>query len=219
LSCMVRADFRGSLWPAQSRAKVVFCSGERICAEHIARRLFGRRLATWQYASLAGAPDAAMVEVGTYNGGLYLELSDPMDHEYHGVWLIERQGGHLTIINDGFHIHRPVMQRRGIGLRIFARQLHTATAFGVKHIRTRAGRRGGENGYYTWPRFGFDGPLPEAIRPKLPIGLEHARTVLDLMECEKGRLWWREHGVTIDVVFDTGSGSRSRRTFARYLAG
>ena len=87
----------------------------------------------------------------------------------------------------------------------------------MARIETTAGRRCGENGYYTWPRLGFEGPLSPRIERKLPPGLEHARTVLDLMACEKGRLWWSEHGETICVAFDLNVGSRSRDVFTRYL--
>jgi hypothetical protein len=58
--------------------------------------------------------------------------------------------------------------------------------------------------------------LPATLRRKLPLGLDHAHSVLDLMECEKGRLWWREHGTTIRVVFDLAFDSRSRETLERY---
>ena len=123
----------------------------------------------------------------------------------------------LVLVKDGFHIHVEDMRRRGLGLRIFHRQLENAKTLGIRRIETIAGRRDGENGYYTWPRFGFDGPLPEKIKEKLPLGLEHAHSVLDLIDCEKGRLWWREHGDTIDVAFDVAEGSRSRKVFERYV--
>ena len=37
------------------------------------------------------------------------------------------------------------------------------------------------------------------------------------MESEKGRLWWREHGTTIDVTFDVADQSRSQKAFERYV--
>ena len=121
------------------------------------------------------------------------------------------------IVKDGFHILLRRMRRKGLGLRIFHRQLENAKALGVSRIETRAGRSNDENGYYTWPRFGFDGPLPEQIVENLPLGLEDARNVLELMGCEKGRLWWKEHGETVDVAFDLTDGSRSWEAFQRYV--
>ena len=109
------------------------------------------------------------------------------------------------------------MQRRGLGLQMFYRQARNAADLVVDRIETVAGRNNGENGYYAWPRYGFQGPLPASVRHLLPVGLECSHTILDLMLCEKGRDWWREHGVTTAVRFDLVPGSRSRRTLARYV--
>ena len=204
-------------WSAHSRAEVVFLSGERQAAERAARRLFDLALLPREYAGLAGAPDDAQVEVGASGGKLYVELHDPVAAAYRGHYYLYRKKAVVVLQNDGFHIHLRAMRRRGLGLRMFYRQARNAAALGVGRIEALAGRRGDENGYYTWPRFGFDGPLPASIRRLLPVGLERSRTILDLMSCEKGRSWWEEHGVTIRVSFDLASGSRSQCTLARYV--
>jgi hypothetical protein len=207
----------GGLWPARSRAEVSFLAGEQGDVERIARRLFGGPLRRWQYAGLAGAPDGARVELGTYDGQLYLETSEPVANRYRMVHLARRTKAHLVILVEGFHVQVQNMQGRGLGLRIFHRQLANAQALGVDRIQAIAGRRHDENGYYTWPRFGFDGALPGKIRANLPLGLEDIRTVLDLMASEKGRRWWQQHGGTIRVTFDLADCSRSRKVFQRYL--
>ena len=207
----------GGLWPARSRAEVKFCLGERREVQRTTLRLFGRLFQRWEYAGLAGAPDDARVELGTWEDELSLELGDPINNSYRGYLYVRRRRAALVMFNAGFHILYTRMQRRGLGLRIFHRQLENAAALGVARIEAVAGRRGDENGYYTWPRFGFEGPLPGKIQGDLPPGLEHVCTVLDLMESEKGRLWWREHGCTIRVAFDLADGSRSREVFRRYV--
>jgi hypothetical protein len=95
--------------------------------------------------------------------------------------------------------------------------LDYARRLGISRIELVAGRRSYENGYYTWPRFGFDGLLPPNIQQKLPPGLSHAQSVLDLMDGETGRRWWKEHGATVPVTFDLSQGSRSWEVFGRYL--
>jgi hypothetical protein len=195
---------------------MVFLPGERRAAERIARRLFQRPLEAWEYAGLAGAPDQAQVEVGASGGRLYIEMGDPVTASYRAYYYVRRVAERLVMVNDGFHILLRCLQGRGLGLCIFHRQAMAAAALGVDRIELVAGRRADENGYYTWPRLGFEGVLPARLRHILPVGLERARTVLDLMECEKGRLWWREHGVTIRAMFDLLAGSRSRVVLERY---
>lgn len=204
-------------WPARSGAKVAFLLGERQAAERLARRLFRRPLETWEYAGLAGAPDDARVEIGASAGQLYIELGDPTAAAYRAYYYVRRAAQRLVTFNDGFHILLHRLRGRGLGLCMFHRQAMAAAALGVDHIELVAGRRADENGYYTWPRLGFDGLLPARLRSMLPVEMRDARSVLDLMECERGRVWWREHGVTIRAAFDLLAGSRSRLVLDRYL--
>jgi hypothetical protein len=200
-----------------SRARVCFFADERRDVRRKTVRLFGRNLQPGDYASLAGAPDEAHVAVGTLAGDLYLEMSEPATRAYYGIWLIRRADSAAVLVNDGFRISLKELRSKGLGLRIFQRQFHYARLLGIRRIETVAGRQADENGYYTWPRFGFDGPLPRRLRQELPPGLEHVQTVLDLMESHQGRLWWKEHGTNIDVTFDLIAGSRSCRIFEEYL--
>lgn len=204
-------------WPARCHARVLFCPGERRDVQRTARWLFGRKLKLWEYAGLAGAPDAAEVELGILDGELYIRMHDPLTNSYRAVDIVRRGCSALVLVIDAFHILSKGMQRRGLGLCIFSRQLHQAKYLGVKRIETTAGRTGDENGYYTWPRFGFDGPLSAEIKRVLPLRLRYAQSVLDLMGRDEGRLWWKQHGTTIDVAFDVDDSSRCWKTFQRYF--
>lgn len=154
--------------------------------------------------------------MGTLDAGLYVEVFQPVTSYYHVVQRIRRGDDGPVVVIDAFRV-RASMRRKGLGSAIFARQLAAASALGVRRIETLAGRHGDENGYYTWPRLGFDGPLPDVIRHKLPVGLEHATSVLDLMRREKGRQWWKAHGIPVAVAFDLADRSRSRSAFERCL--
>jgi hypothetical protein len=204
-------------WPLRSKAKAVFLLGEQTAAERLAVRFFQRRIETWEYAGLAGAPDGAVVEIGVLGGKLYVELRDPSTAAYRAHFIVTRAAGKIALINDGFHIPCRSMQGRGFGLQVFHRQVANARALGFRRIDTVAGRRCNENGYYTWPRYGFDGALPFRLRRKLPVEMEEARSVLDLMECEKGRSWWRVFGETLRVSFDLFEGSRSLLFLSEYV--
>jgi hypothetical protein len=205
-------------WPLRSGAEVVFLAGEQAAAERIARRLFRRALDLHDYAGLAGASDSAKVEVGALDGMLYLEMSDPVATAYRAFYYVRRAAGRITLCNEGFHIHLRRLQGVGLGLQMFLRQVRNAVMLGVDRITAVAGRRRDENGYYTWPRFGFDGHLPRSLRRMTPPNCGGATNVLDVMASEEGRRWWREHGDTIRVTFDLADGSRSRETLREYAA-
>ena len=207
-----------SLWPLRSSARVVVWPGEQSLIDRTARRFFGRVLQSWEYAGLCGAPDDVVVEVDILGRGLCLDFYQPEQFSCTGVRLVRWREHAATLVNDGLHICGERLQQQSMGLQILRRELCHARRLGIRHISATAGRRDDENGYYTWPRLGFDGPLPRPIFRQLPCHLRSARSVLDLMDTDSGRQWWREHGTTIQVVFDLASGSRSSRTFQRYLS-
>jgi hypothetical protein len=204
-------------WSVFSRAAVVFLPGERRAAERVSQRLFGRALDPTEFAGLAGAPDDATVEVGASRGRLYLELGDPLAATYRGYYYLFCREPAVVLFNHGFHILLRAMQRRGLGLQVHYRQVRNALACGVSHIDLCAGRRCNENGYYTWPRYGFDCLLPASIRRRLPSDLRSSQTLLDLMSCEQGRHWWKRYGLTIRLRFDLAPGSRSQQVLVQYL--
>ncbi len=201
----------------RSRAGVIFYLGEYGSVQRRSRRLFGRHLRRWELAGLAGAPDDALVEVGMLRRALYLEWYERRSLAYHAVQLVQQAGAELVLVNDAFHIRRRSLQGTGLGLRVLRRQLQYARPLGIERIELVAGRGPGENGYYSWPRYGFAGPLTPEVQRRLPPGLEHARNVLDLMDSATGRSWWKEHGTTIGVAFDVREASRSWRVFQGYL--
>ena len=207
----------GNWHHAAYREKILFCVGERADARRVAVELFGSPISGRDLAGLAGSPGEAEVEVGVCRGNLTVEISDPGHRIYRGVVRISHAGGGLVLTVEALHIHSPSMQGRGLGLSIFARQLQTARRLGIKRIETKAGRRGNENGYYSWPRYGFDGPLPRWLISRLPPPLLFAQSILDIMDSPMGRQWWLLYGGTVDVVFDVRRGSRSSRTFDRYI--
>jgi hypothetical protein len=204
-------------WSARSRAEVAFLLGEQQAAERVSRRLFGRVLAPHEYAGLAGAPDDAQVEVGASDGKLYIAIGDRMTGAYRGYYYLYGGKTGVTLLNDGFRIQVWAVRRKGLGLQIFHRQSRNAAALGVGRIEIVAGRGRDENGYYTWPRYGFQARLPPPILRLLPVELKDSQTVLDVMASEQGRTWWAEHGATIAVRFALSSGSRSQRTLADYV--
>lgn len=120
--------------------------------------------------------------------------------------------GHLTakIEGSGFHAIRSI-KREGGDL-VIDNHLFVVTS--------RLGKGDNAmNGYYTWPRFGYDRKLNQYIRENLPKGLKGARTVLDVMRTPQGRDWWKRKGNEGEMSFDLRPGSRSRKVLTAYIQG
>jgi len=149
----------------------------------------------------------------------YIEMNAAAPNCYGGVWLLRRDGPGVVLICDALWIHRRELRGRGLGRKILARQLGQAQRLGIDRIETIAGRSDRENGYYSWPRFGFDGRLPRTLRRRLPAAWKHVRRVLDLMRSEAGRHWWKTHGITLPLAFELADGSRCWQAFRRYRRG
>lgn len=115
--------------------------------------------------------------------------------------------------------------RRHVAAREFfksmADSVKAARAGGVsKVVLNAAGRAGGSTfkGYTIWPRMGFDAPLPFNLKQKLPEGLSHAKTLLDLHTTREGARWWRDNGTDIDVVLDLANhGSPQNQAFDAFV--
>ncbi|MBN2218060.1 MAG: hypothetical protein JW719_11865 [Pirellulales bacterium] len=212
------ADVPGRALAPAPDVRVDFWAGEKGCVHAVIRRLFNRALDDDQLAALAGAPEGTNVDLGVYRGGLLLEFSDPAYHCIHGVARVVSRSDRLVLLVDALHIRQTAMRGRGLGLRVFSRQLAAAERLGLARIETHAGRRDDENGYYTWPRYGFAGRLPDVVRRRLPPMLAGAIDVLDLMESATGRDWWRRRGAALRLAFDVRSDSRSQRAFLDYRA-
>lgn len=70
------------------------------------------------------------------------------------------------------------------------------------------------NGYYTYPKYGFDQAIPPAvlalITPQQNAVLQGRATVLQLMSDAVGRAFWRANGLQLNnMVFDLKPGSVS----------
>jgi hypothetical protein len=79
-------------------------------------------------------------------------------------------------------------------------------------------RDGMFRGYTIWPRMGFNAPIPNHIRNKLPPDLGHCRTLLDLHATPDGTRWWKKNGTDLDVQLDlTKADSPQMQVFGRFV--
>lgn len=126
------------------------------------------------------------------------------------------------IINDSFRGPSGV-KGKGWGARAFLRQIIAARRLGIHHMTmdAAAGEPGNKvfNGYYTWPRLGWNGSLENVgPRAKLPPHLADKKTFHDLFDHPEGADYWRDHGdEAYKLHFDARPGSPHVQRLVKYL--
>lgn len=201
--------------------KVIVPAAGRADLDAASGRLFGRVLDDAEYADLVGAPSGARLKVysGKTNGKEHITIGTNADgySDRQTRRIYRDSDGKLVISNDSFFTDDTFPP--GGGTRVFAKQVQTARALGVSRIVTEgAGSSLGDaNGYYTWPRFGYDGDLSTETRAVLPNHLQGAQRVSDLMKTQVGRDWWRQNGESISLNFDLAPSSLSSQVLHAYL--
>lgn len=194
--------------------------------------LFGDKATLADIASLVGAPDDAECEVTLTSKGL---LRIEVEHEaYDAIRFIGIDPkGNLYIKNDEFWV-KSEAQGQGLGADVFGRQVENAVEMGIDFIKCHAAKENPQepkkphNGYYTWPRFGYDQDLEDfdefdaaefQLKKAIKKNFSGAKSILDVMATPQGREWWKKNGDDLHFAkFDLAEGSRSRQTFEDYLA-
>ena len=182
--------------------------------EYLVSRRLGRPVTAEQIARAAGAMPGAKVKISAG----YDEVKVTINHKDYDC-IREFNIKDKWIENAYFAAQET---GKGIGTDVFASQVKAAAELGFKDIVTTAtGEYGDEdyNGYYTWPRLGYDTeiynlPQKRSINREFP----EAKSLSDLMKTPEGRSWWKQNGTTFRAVFDLNEGSQSRKVLDAYVA-
>jgi SPP1 gp7 family putative phage head morphogenesis protein len=129
-------------------------------------------------------------------------------------------GGRPVMINNEFYIPKEA-QGKGYGTQFFSDQVENAQRVGIAEIRTSAARSGTENGYYTWPRLGYDAKLEDFrdyLQARLPAGFSWTQNISDLMATPEGRAYWKKWGTDAYLKFDLDPDSLSLKVLKAYKA-
>jgi hypothetical protein len=206
---------------APARREVTFDYNEK--AQAVAKAIFGRDVPHQELAAFMGAQPGAHLHIEADQYGKVSVHSTHPDYEHLMVFYRDARYGPVA-----HHATTRVYRTGGgLGTKIFAEGVKALEKAGVYRITATAKRddKGGWNGHYTWPLMGYDGKIPDRLRTVLggltgglPYKFRNARTLHELLTMPGGREWWKEHGTTVDVVFDTREGSQSRRVMDAYLA-
>ena len=197
---------------------------ENMDAAHTMATIFGRALADHEIAGLVGAQQGDLVAVHyIHSMKMELHLYEHNDNYEARRTVTVTPQGVIHIHNDEFVVED---SGRGIGVKIFAAQVRGATAAGVARIDTTGGkgpitlmeREVDMNGYYTWPRLGYNGDLIGSFADRASREVGHTvSTVRDLMMTADGRDFWKDEGYQIGLQFDLAPGSDSRKILAAYM--
>lgn len=205
-------------------------------AEHkrLAEMILGPGSTREQLAACAGVVDGSHVRISdASNTGVNQAVrvafnGRTAEGDYNG-------SRRLTLDSDGTkRIYNAVFEGKGAGLPMFAREVENATLHGFSEIKTHAagygsaydhqyGQPSDYNGYYTWPRFGYNQQMEShqvaRVPPELRPQLEAAGGYISgLMSTKEGRDWWQKNGSDLDSMkFDLTPGSYSQRTLTAYL--
>lgn len=195
---------------------------DREAADALARKI-GLPFSRSDVALLCGAGDEAQAIVSKSDhpeGSIYGVAIRGPGYEMERTILIPNDPGEPTSIsNDYFQVAN---EGTGLGTRLFASQVMAADHMGIGGIETEAAGAGyepdGFNGYYTWPRLGYDGDIHSHVwAGHVPKQFRGYHRVSQFMETAAGRRWWKVNGIGTTMAFNTRSGSPNREVLDEYL--
>ena len=220
------------------------------------KAMFGNKMDAQELARLSGMPDGSKVSIrldaaghsalilGTSykmisNDGFAPPLPngyrEPINPKYEDInasrKLFTDHRGKLVMYDEQLSVKNAP---RGMGTHMLARQVKAARDNGVDAITCMAagnpksaGQEGRHmNGYYTWPRLGYDAKLSDNHFLRTGDGgskrerweREYGPNVSDMMKSPRGRTEWKENGRPFDAEFDPRPDSQSSKVLDAYMA-
>lgn len=194
-------------------------------------KMFNRDIDDDFVRRLIGAPDGSEITITASGDRRTIQSFTDLPADLYVEFLVEGKHintmqrtyyrdmntGELVVHNDELSLAKDAP--KGMGTRILYRQVVESSAAGVTRIDTHAAGSKKDykyNGYYTWPRLGYDGDIPDKARDKLPKEYASAVTVRDLFMLEGGAEWWKENGSAFDASFSLEPGSVSMEILEEY---
>ena len=188
-------------------------------ARNVLTKLVGREVRDNELAAATAALDDSRIQVFERDGRIMTLASQHWLEEEQKRYLYRNEQGELVIKNALFKLLEYAPD--GLGRDAFVRQVIGARALGVDHLETfAAGSKDtpGWNGYYTWPRFGFNASLTDDEKRLLQF-LPGFRGVRDLNDVilRGGETWWKAAGDGRNMVFHLDGRRRSVKILLLYL--
>jgi hypothetical protein len=186
----------------------------------LTRSIFGEPLTAEQVARRVGAPDGSHVDVNREQDWLEVMATHPMIKKFYYVQFVANPtpGSPANVTLNSLYLRPGANPPPGLGTRMVARlaERNPASAISLRAAGAGPGNERPEpraNGYYTWPRLGFNGPIPEREGATLPARFRSAPDVRTLMATPQGREAWKQYGGQAALTLD----APGRRILNRYL--
>jgi HK97 family phage portal protein len=185
------------------------------------RAIFGRSMSPQRLVS-AGGVDQAYVPGQRATVSV---IGDEIRTHVEAPNLVQRRtysmrDGDLHVHNDLFRIDGE-LRGQGLGSTIFSNQVEYVRGLRGRSISTFAAGDANNismwNGYYIWPKLGYDGDLSDEQRALARPVWGNVTRVSDIVSRPGGLEWWRENGSAIDLTFDLDDESYSMSTLRRYM--
>jgi hypothetical protein len=177
----------------------------------------------------------------------HMLMTDTKDGVQVDVWG-DNNKVYMSRVFSGKYIHNSYFKisddsaYKGHGAEIFKSQVDNAREEGYTQITTNAakGTKANFNGYYTWPRLGYEQDnIGDAKQWNYGINtidqtknikqtcydafLAHktkygTHTISQLMSTPDGREYWKAHGFTVNLKFNLKANSRDYKVLSEYLS-
>lgn len=170
-------------------------------------------LSSADVAALTGAKSGAKIHATAYGTTLNISVAHP---DYEVSRSVDReQDGSLVIYNDWMKVG---VTGKGTGTAVLIHQILNAQKLGAKTLKLKAARSDTMNGYYTWPRLGYNGPVPDEFQKELLKRGLFASDMIDVLAQRETNFLWKELGDSVDLEFDLRIGSKSWIALETYAA-
>jgi hypothetical protein len=178
--------------------------------------VIGQSVSDPEIALLVGAIDDSTVEISEYANNTFL-AQIKHKHILEQVRIFGKTTDNVLYIKNEVFQTQPDSPKK-IGLISLAREIFQAEKFKFTYIRTfAAGKKDeGNIGYYVWARFGFNAPLTQKEKAKLPDSLKTANDLNELFKLG-GKFWWWQNGTGRDMIFELDESKTSYQIWQTYL--
>jgi uncharacterized coiled-coil protein SlyX len=180
-------------------------------AQKMLTKIFGRELTNQEIISMVGIPGGGQGEIHIVAEGLNSVTVDFNSPTASASFSLSRIRGQI------YHTDSYI---RNLGERTTTSGVQVLDGFkalmdaGVTKMTATAARGRYYNGYITWAKLGFTGPIPESVigaaRAQFGPGIKN---VEQIMQLPGGPAWWQANGDSWDATFDFTPGSYSRSVF------